>query len=198
MDCTPKSGDYSLESITLTCRPFGLPDEEGVELLNRFRQRLSAAKLPCVWRVEVHKSGWPHVHLVTWSVDDAEESIAIWRDLCGDDCGERGIMHVSKCGVGWLAYVALHNSKLQQGLWRGRSWGVINKSAFHEMEPLAVLEFESLKHEDIFRRLLTRVLWVRGVSTRIQGYFPLYWLGIDEMTVLACYDRSLKMLGFPF
>lgn len=140
-------------------------------LHHAFCSWLNKHKFALVWRVELQRRGMPHLHCVffgtmynwmricnewftllngrkVWSVEKVSavcsELIEMPRSWVN---GASHAVDVCKLDGGFSAfrYLVAHMSKAKRDQlgWRGRNWGVVSRSKFHEMEKRSVWINES-------------------------------------------------------
>lgn len=98
-------------ALTLTTRPIDI--DEWRRRWYLWRKELTKKKVPLFWRVELHRSGHPHVHAIAYSDRAADIAEDLWRRYYDDDCGERGILRRDASSASaWIAYICLHHAKI--------------------------------------------------------------------------------------
>lgn len=137
-------------AVTLTTQ--GMYDPQQWEsIIKRFRTSLSR-KHPtwaASWRVELQKRRTPHLHCVFW-IDQAlpaellkDVLTGLWLKATREDNS-----HTRKHAVvvkdlvdhdAWMIYSTMHDSKAKKAQlgWKGRQWGVWNRSAWIVREPIS-------------------------------------------------------------
>lgn len=161
--------------VTLTI-PGDVTPAEWDLLKRRIWKRWERAGFAVVWRVELQRRGIPHLHCVVWTPADMpiEKRNALlyvaWWDALPDEkkfapgawahaAHVKGPYTDIEQSPKWLAYVAAHASKRkkEQLGWKGKQWGIINRSRFEERP--ALLEVELTPEEERkFKRTLSRYL----------------------------------------
>jgi len=115
------------------------------ESLMRFRQRLNYHKIPGVYRVELQRRKVPHLHAIFYlsSPGEAEKIKIAWLESIktshkwADKRAVKWRFDDSKENINWILYACLHsgkNKRVQLG-WKGKQWGVWNRSMFQAIAP---------------------------------------------------------------
>ena len=135
-----------------------------------------------VWRVELQRRQVPHLHVILWAPEGSKAYRACmedWLDRClPDHCREvsGGKLHAVKGGpmpaedshqVGWFGYLVAHSSKhkAEQLGWKGRPWGIVGRSRFRELEPMAEYELNDRQRSRL-ERIMRKMLKVRRINHR--------------------------------
>lgn len=146
----------SAYSYTFTSKALQSP-EEWRSTVKRFRTYLSR-ETPLwagMYRVELQKRKAPHLHSVFWvpdSVDPFKVQLTLKRlwlkatrekdDADSRKYSVKGNRIKGGKESGWLVYCTLHNGKKKESQlgWKGKQWGVWNRSAWIERSPEIDLE----------------------------------------------------------
>jgi len=172
-----------LWDVTLTI-PGEVTPEEWDKLKRRIFKQWERAGFAVVWRVELQKRGTPHLHCVVWTPADMPMEkrnhllyVSWWECLPEEKRFSAGAWkhaaHVKgpytdiEQSPKWLAYVAAHASKRkkEQLGWKGKQWGIINRSLFSERE--AMVEVTMTRQEEkVFERTLSRFLFSKSRAHR--------------------------------
>jgi hypothetical protein len=172
-----------LWDVTLTI-PGGVTPEEWDKLKRRIFKQWERAGFAVIWRVELQKRGTPHLHCVVWTPADMPIErrnhllyVAWWECLPEEKRFSAGAWkhaaHVKgpytdiEQSPKWLAYVAAHASKRkkEQLGWKGKQWGIINRSLFSEREPMVEVSM-TRQDEKVFERTLSRFLFSKSRARR--------------------------------
>lgn len=164
----------------------------------RLRNWVVRGGLGVVWRIELHRSRIPHLHLVVWGDYLALEGA--WLDVCGMQHDSLAVEHACKsraAGAGWFGYVAVHNGKggYQSDGWQGRYWGVWGRELFVrrpvETFPLGV------DYDRVFR--IVNWLLRRRFGRRLNYLVGFDHFGLDAMTVrrIVGHVRSRELKKCP-
>ena len=182
-----------LWDVTLTI-PGEVTPEEWDKLKRRIFKQWERAGFAVVWRVELQKRGTPHLHCVVWTPADMPMEkrnrllyVSWWECLPEEKRFSAGAWkhaaHVKgpytdiEQSPKWLAYVAAHASKRkkEQLGWKGKQWGIINRSLFSEREPMVEVTM-TRQEEKVFERTLSRFLFSKSrahrTKLRMKGIKP--------------------------
>jgi len=172
-----------LWDVTLTI-PGEVTPEEWDKLKRRIFKQWERAGFAVVWRVELQKRGTPHLHCVVWTPADMPMEkrnrllyVSWWECLPEEKRFSAGAWkhaaHVKgpytdiEQSPKWFAYVAAHASKRkkEQLGWKGKQWGIINRSLFSEREPMVEVSM-TRQEEKVFERTLSRLLFSKSRAHR--------------------------------
>ena len=196
---------------------------EFLRFVKVFRQRFIRT-LPhsaLVYRVELQQRGAPHIHAVLWlasvdrsnalpSVDD--KLLEMWITSVSDLHGGR-LDHFAKYGIkvnpmdginkqSLFRYLADHASKHKQAQlgWKGRQWGIFQKSNLQPVEISTLAPFRDIHQEAVFWRMIRKLTAYRTKADCPFGYKRVRnsrRLGIifcpgGAATVRRCYDFASR------
>lgn len=143
-------GSGGLRAVTLTIPGEVTPDEWRTAL-RRWSKIVQRAGCGAVWRVELQKRGQPHLHVVLWNPNPhwVPEGFlcytwSAWSRCLPERC--RSHPHAARRAVlsepidveegegdeAWFRYVVAHATKHKSSQlgWKGKQWGIINRSLF--------------------------------------------------------------------
>lgn len=172
----PHSTPYG---CTLTDRADTGPDDWR-RYLDMMNKRLTRFEWAATWRIELHatgkKCGLPHVHPTIWAPNELPAPdvyhwlVKTWLEVIGKTGDLACRRHAVSCkpieSSGWFAYQAAHDSKHKQEQlgWKGKQWGIWNRSKFERIVPDEV-QFTDAQ-DKLFRRWFNRLLLRRGAKIR--------------------------------
>lgn len=211
--------DGEIFGFTLTIPGKVLPTSQVRRLWHGFMlQYKRNHKCPMVWRIELQKRKQAHWHCVAWihhplALAEAINIGQLWRRVVRNHVGAlprktdigfdlHGVdIKVLKGATptGMIDYLCDHASKhkREQLGWRGRQWGVINRSAL-DFEGEMVADVSSAQHmlaARQFRRLqehLRRDGVYTGGKVTPSGEIMHSVFGRDAARLLRCYEAVRK------